>query len=505
MARLTLSLLSLDPHQSHNKTGAEVFSVLLPQLAATVPHVNAAAGALGAAFDKCVLHRAHYQDSNLLTRLYLNALRQLQDELRRPNPEILPLLIAAMLLAAAESIQHRQEDALSHLLGALSMTKIPRTVPPKPAYAMIPQGSLDHNAIFGGLTPVQNIFQIVDYHVSMFAWGRRPWFPPLPVTDQILFPASLEDLLIGHSALEQRCMHFIAEALRPEWPERIDFPPALVAQQDYLIAWLKRWLRTYGLIFADPSSRPSLIENSHFRSLKAQALTMLIATSNIKPLTQVTYDAYAPQFEEIIRCAEYVLSPTAPTNSSPCQPSLPRYSPFPGIIHPLYFTAFKYRHPGSRRRAIQLLRIAGIEGPFHGELEARAAARIVEMEEQREPFKFVLPQAEMLPPSDILDRYRVYGSWVIETTSQKCINGQKGEMSRRVMRFSKRQRPEQLSRSTTMVAPGLEADGVSRPTGFKNTPDRKQSSHEGEDISERWKIWEEVVEGAWPQDTATCY
>jgi hypothetical protein len=499
MAQLTLALFSLDPHQLHSKTSAEVSSVLLPQLAATRPYVNAAAGALGAAYDKCILRRRHHQDSQLITRLYLNALRQVQDEIQRPEPEVVPLLVAAMLLGAAESIQQKQMNALWHLLGAFSMINLQSTtfLQPKCATSL---GPLARNGIIESLSLVQDFFHSMDYHISMFAWGRSPWFPPLPVTSQMLYPTSIDDLITGHSTLQQWGMHFIAKALGPEWEERIDFPSALIVQQDYLIAWLKRWLRTYTLLFDAPSSRPSNPQTPYFRILKAQTLTMFIATSNIKPPTQVTYDNYAPQFEEIICCAEHVLNPNDPTNTSgPYRPLLP-YSPVPGIIHPLYFTARKYRHSVSRRRAIHLLRHAGIEGPFQGDFEARVAARLVEIEEDRKPFKPVLAQAEVLCPSDITDRNRVYMSWIVDQPGQEIGKRETGEMARRVMRFSRRRRLAPMSRGTKMDREGLDVDSVMSEHKVGVGAGVQPGGYGDRDEGEMWDIWEEVVDGAWPQE-----
>ncbi|KAJ9605135.1 hypothetical protein H2200_010525 [Cladophialophora chaetospira] len=485
MAQLTLTLFSLDPHQLHNKTSAQLFAVLLPQLAVTRPYVNAAAGALGAAYDKCILRRAHHQDDKLITRLYLSALRQVQDELQGPEPEVVPLLIAALLLAAAESVQQKQRDALCHLLGAFSMI-----TSPKSSLATSP-GLFARNGTVEGLKSVQDVIYIGDYHVSMFAWGRSPLLPPLPVTTQMLYPACIDDLTAGHDALQQWGLHFIAKALEPEWEERIDFPQSLTVQQDYLIAWLKRWLRTYTSLFDNPSLRSSPHQTPHFRILKAQTLTMFVAVSNVKPPTQVTYDAYAPQFEDIIRCAEYVLSPTDPTNSSVLNRPLLPYSPLPGIIHPLFFTARKYRDSVSRRRAIHLLRQAGIEGPFHGDLEAHVAARIVEIEEDRRPFKSVLAKAEVLSASDIVDRNRVYMCWTLDYSAQDGAKRHKGDMARRLMKFSRRRRLAPVSRSTQTPADALDVgDGtLAHNLGVKVEP----GGYEVRDEVNMWEVWEEVL------------
>lgn len=480
MAQLTLALFALDPHQLHSKTSAELSYVLLPQMATTRPYVNAAAGVLGAVYDKCILHRGSDRNDQLIPRLYLKALRQIQEELRRPDPELAPLLMAAILLAATEIIQNRRRDALCHLLGAFGMLKLESATSPKPKYDTI-VGPVAPKRAFEGLGPVQDFLYSLDYHISMFAWGRTPRFPHLPVTNPTLYPTSLDDLTTGHPALQQWSLHFIAEAMAPQYAERIDFPPTLVMQQGYMVAWLKRWLRTYALVFETPSSRKPPLQTPKFRILKAQALAMFIAVSNVKPPTQVTYDAFAPQFEEIIRCAEYTLYPDCPTDTSAPIRSLPPYSPVPGIIYPLSFTARRYRDPVSRRRAIHLLRHAGMEGPFRGEFEARIAARLVELEESRKPFEAVLCATEVLGPSDIKDSDRICLCWVEEWLEQggAMPDIPVGEKTRRWMHFSRRRRLAPL-------------------TGDTEKETQPLNSNSDQDGNEMWEVWAEAVQETWP-------
>jgi hypothetical protein len=490
MVQLTLALFSADPHHLHNKTTFQLSSVLIPQLIASRPHVNAAAGVLGAAYANCVLHRAHHRNEQLLPKLYVDALRQVQHHLQQPKPEIVPLLVAVMLLAAAESIQHKQKDALCHLVGAFSVINLQTAASLQPWFVPS-QEPMAHNGMFEGLSLVQDILHSVDYHISMFAWGRSPQFPPLPVTSQMLYPKSIDDLTTGHPALQQWCLHFIAKALGPEWEERIDFPPTLLMQQEYLVTWLKRWLYTYTLLLETPTSSPPPAQLAHFRILKAQSLTMFIATSNVKPPTQVTYDAYASHFEEIIRCAEDVLNLNGRTNVSTARRPLLPFSPTPGIIHPLDFTARKYRHPVSRRRAIHLLRHAGIEGPFHGGFEARVAARLVEIEEDKRPFKSVLDPAEVLLLSQIVDRNRVYLCWMAELPNQDIGKWPRRAMARRVLKFSRRRRLAPVSRDTKVEERKPDADTLAR---------LKLNERDGNAKDDMWEIWDEVIEGEWPED-----
>ncbi|RMD40854.1 hypothetical protein DV735_g4285, partial [Chaetothyriales sp. CBS 134920] len=89
------------------------------------------------------------------------------------------------------------------------------------------------------------------------------------------------------------------------------------------------------------------------------------------------------------------------------------FTPSPGVIQPLFFLAQKCRHPLFRRRAIALLRGAGIEGPFNGSTEAAIAQRIVEIEEDR-PYKSALGEDDdILLLQDIPDSRRIISCCLI--------------------------------------------------------------------------------------------
>lgn len=174
-------------------------------------------------------------------------------------------------------------------------------------------------------------------------------------------------------------------------------------------------------------------------------------------------------------------------------PLLP-YSPVPGIIHPLNFTARKYRDSVSRRRAIHLLRHAGIEGPFHGVFEARVAARVVEIEEDRKPFKPVLASDEVLTPNDIPDRNRIYICCLADDESELPpiqiqgnvvgkvqLRSNDAAPKRPVIKFIRRKGLARVSRNVK----------VDRHTLYSVHPPIKAESN-------IWDIWDEVPDDSWP-------
>jgi hypothetical protein len=97
----------------------------------------------------------------------------------------------------------------------------------------------------------------------------------------------------------------------------------------------------------------------------------------------------------------------AVSNNEGITDGLHQYRPGPGILQSLFFTAIKYRHSARRRRAVELLRRTGLEGPWDGKLLAAVASRAVDIEEEN----LDLPASEELEvlPERIGERDRLHG------------------------------------------------------------------------------------------------
>ena len=117
------------------------------------------------------------------------------------------------------------------------------------------------------------------------------------------------------------------------------------------------------------------------------ALSTLIHLSCILSPYETAFDAHGPFFERIITDAEVVLAARHQESYSPFEngPSIDgqRFTMGLGPIQPLFLTAWKYRHPLHRHRAIFLRSVdAGREGPWLGPREACITSRIMELEEK---------------------------------------------------------------------------------------------------------------------------
>jgi hypothetical protein len=462
------SVLSSDPFQLYSQSDQAVFSHLIPQLSLNFPSVNAAAAAFGAAYDSTVLKYGDPLVHEHCDKQYGIALRLLQGELKRSEPQYAPLILSSTLLAAAETLQARQNGALAHVLGAFGVfTTLEQRALALPSSTQLPKkanGGLPDDII----DLLESLCLSIDLQVATFTWGQPSSLPSRVFTNVTSEPSTVDELCQGQPKLIHAALCFVSEASHEVFQHGSDIPYDLITQQAQVIAWLRKWLASYtDLVEAHPAflhygnhDEPPRLHNLYL--LKAQILSMLIAVSNIYTFSQTSYDKYAVEFEEILRCAELILSLTAKTRASP--QFLP-FSPRPGIIQPLFLTARKYRTSLPRRQAIRLLRRTGFEGPFSGHYEADLATRFVEIEEGR-PFQGYLAEGEGLQAEQIPEWKRICSCWRLS---------EKYELHERRIKFCRRRK-----------APAYPNDNeLGGGWGFPkaNSPNPEQD----------WEIWEEIL------------
>ena len=115
-------ILANDPHGAYGPASISIFNRWLPQLSQSTPFVHAASAAFGAAYNFVLVTNGDSGAERLSDRLYGQALHMIQQEVQVARTvDLAPLLLSCILLAAAESVQQRQRNALSHVLGAFSM------------------------------------------------------------------------------------------------------------------------------------------------------------------------------------------------------------------------------------------------------------------------------------------------------------------------------------------------------------------------------------------------
>ena len=173
LSELTCTVLGSDPHHIHSPSNAAVFAYLLPQLSVTIPCVSSAAAAFGAAYESAVLHDGSIDAADASAKQYVNALQLMQNEIREPSNGRVPLLIASMLLAATETVQHRQKDALQHVIGAFTLFGIRDQEKANDGKEQSANGKSTALVQRADIDILEDVFRSMDVQIATFVWGKQ--------------------------------------------------------------------------------------------------------------------------------------------------------------------------------------------------------------------------------------------------------------------------------------------------------------------------------------------
>ncbi|KND89506.1 Transcriptional regulatory protein moc3, partial [Tolypocladium ophioglossoides CBS 100239] len=166
-------------------------------------------------------------------------------------------------------------------------------------------------------------------------------------------------------------MRTVADGFRYCSPGSVPLHVAAEASKldNALAAFRDRYLAP-GTPFADsgPPAETALIRVKHLTA------TILLAAS--LAAEEAIYDRFTPQFRDIVGlCAGLIDGAERETTRAGFSLDL-------GVVHALYVTACKCRHPRVRRRAVRLLdAVPGAEGAWEARQYARIGQRVVQLEE----------------------------------------------------------------------------------------------------------------------------
>jgi hypothetical protein len=379
---------------AHNKYGEglnpsrSLLESLLPQLSHAIPSVNSAAAALGAVYECRVLSNSVGRSQLAVGLQYSFALRALQRDVESQPHGSVPLLLACVLLSSAELLQRHYSNAMTHLRGAFEiLSNRPKTIPrPAASNVRLPNHFPRSSENDGNFLPkdgVALLFQALDTHRPSYVLGRPPCLPaclPDIVHRRPLESRGLRDLSMQLVPIIHSCYHFIGKAAEYKYLPRNSLPPEILVEEGRCIATLSLWLQALDRNVlsprADARHKSSLGTCRHAMMLRTQCLIMIICTSTITSPLETTFDMYASHFQQIVENSAEALG-----NEREHLTGVGQFSGGPGVTQPLFFTALWYRHAVWRRKAINLLRDAGREGPWDGQLLAAIATRAVEIEE----------------------------------------------------------------------------------------------------------------------------
>ncbi|KAF4451289.1 putative transcriptional regulatory protein C15D4.02 [Fusarium austroafricanum] len=339
---LGCTVLVQSPRRARNDNEHIFWSHSVPQLSQSIPSVRAAIETFGVSYNEYVLKVPSPRPGFETARRYAQALRLVQDDLATMQHGPVPCVIACLLLGLVEALQQRLNKGLLHLQGALSLMK----------------SGVDKKMLAGvDYKGLISLLHKLDLHVATYGIANPPNLPLKP--------------FIMENVLDWRAHAY-------KYTSRRAIPPELLVEQGRQLSNLKLWLSRNRLpSIWDCESHESLVV------LRAQCLAALINAANILEPRETAYDCFGPEFQEIVTLIEALLESKSRHEKlrydSPGP--LPSFIPEMGIIHPLYFTAKKYRSPHWRRRALNLILKCGNEGPWGAETEGSLVAGIIKSEE----------------------------------------------------------------------------------------------------------------------------
>jgi hypothetical protein len=281
------------------------------------------------------------------------------------------------MLSIVELLLRKEGSALFHLSGACRLLLSHRATSHMQPLLPDSLGAI----VEADLTAV---FRTADVQTTSFALSKPLELEPLPT------PAVVPDIVdvnTAHTVLMQLmhiCYSFVHESYAWKYWPTSAASARFYEQQNRLLAHIWTWMGQVWTRISPRSGENRCVPavEAHFLTLRMNALSVLIHVSCALTPYEIDYDALQAQFEQIIDDGEAVLSAIASVPSDlPQGIEGHRFAIGPGIIEPLFTTAYKYRNPLSRRRAIRLLSVAGREGPWFGPREASVTARLMELEE----------------------------------------------------------------------------------------------------------------------------
>lgn len=392
--------------------GSSFWTSYIPQVCSARPAVFRAVVALGALHYSFLQKNAQDSRDQLAvfhSAKYNDALSHLNQRIVSNDVEILEeTLTTCVLFTVYEVLRGDNNAALVHLVGGLRTLQSlqPRELPNGDAVGA-KRKPTTHN-IF--LEEISNLFARLDIQASSLVDGSALGIP-IRFTDfavsKQLPPSQLIYSNLDHArnALGQLLattwdfLQTYATQWKYAYPESP--PPEVASLRQTILSDLSTWLSNFHALLESRSGHlppnPKDIRSSY--TLRMQYLAASIRLSTCFDPEESAYDNHIPKFKEIVELGSFVLKPLLPPNITTTQRPQFSFTVDLGLIYPLYFTAFKCRDLPIRRAAIQLLKVAGREGPWDGSRMAMISEKIVEVEELGKAVLGIVGDGEVVPES----------------------------------------------------------------------------------------------------------
>lgn len=406
----------------------DFWSQHIPRICASRPAVRHAVLALSAQhevylttrYDANGCNSDHASSLNLAYPLkhYSKAIENLNDRISHApgNAGVIEeTLIICLLFICFEVLHGHDAAALVHLDSGLQIfsnmySSIQRTC-----------AELEDNTT--SIAVIANIFARLDVQATCYVGSRNIQSSSIPTTKYLSQPsftdfaenptaafatlAKARDTLYMHIAHIYHFLRSPPSALKHSRRVRTDesttkttkipfqngqfctseYVNIVTIQQSHLQT-LRTWALTFqGLLEQTSSSISSIgrgkpVNDGHAEECAVIWLSYLdifiVLSTSLEP-DQSAYDAYLPQFQSIVEKARAVLCPAFRKDTTEAGKRV--FTLDVNVIQSLYFTALKCRDHKLRHSAISLLHISGKEGVWDGEIMAKVAEHVVELEE----------------------------------------------------------------------------------------------------------------------------
>ncbi|KAF5530776.1 transcriptional regulatory moc3 [Fusarium mexicanum] len=379
---LTCTILSQGPRRAKNESETSFWSHAVPQMIHLIPAVQAAAAAFGASYDE---HMLRSREGLATTRHYHRALRLVQNEVSDLRNGPFPVAVACLLMGFAETLQQRSDRGYMHLQGALTV--------------MATRGnSAAKSPMDGG--GLATLFEKLNLHSVTYATSLDiPFTGGSSKASLALVSPDLALYSLLHASYR-----FVSSAFPCKYAHPTQISSDLLIEQGRCRGHLQQWLSSNQL---NPQLSISDPQNEQLLVLRMQCYTAFIYVSNALQPFETAYDHYALEFQEIIASAKAVLDIRSNDEASN---SLPLFTPEMGIIQSLFLATLKYRHSFWRKKALNLLRKSGREGPWCGDIEAQILEVVIAAEENTfVHLSSTLDESQQtMPYTDVPEHQRVH-------------------------------------------------------------------------------------------------
>ncbi|KAF1809861.1 hypothetical protein P152DRAFT_516289 [Eremomyces bilateralis CBS 781.70] len=371
------SLLEFD--DAFCPVGQKAWKHVLERYANASPGAKAACIVYGAAKELQVLSHdvlSHLED--IYSQYYGSAVSLLRNDVEDLATRLPSVFTTCLVLCSVELLFRRRQNALKHINAVFQMvyTECHFLSSPSTDTNPYPDAMKLHPEI---ASDFHLLLHVIDIQILSYTNGTRlasMEVCPLDALERYILAQDVDLLAEGDIIHVIHASYaFVAETARNAAGTSAG---KLVQDKNRLLNMLQQGNSLLDSLLLDKASLPRYTSRRILRSF-CLALSALLA--NLFCLYEEAWTLESMKFEHIITSAEELLASSNLESRSTRGRQEIRFVPQLGIIPPLYLAALKHRNSAWRRRAINCLRQAGIEGPWNGAMSAALAERCMEIEE----------------------------------------------------------------------------------------------------------------------------